>query len=598
MLTKMPFVLIPQNMRLATLYINRGRCLLAVDVLSKIRWHSSAVRMDCPVVDTEAGKVRGSASKIFTSKAIFSYRNLPYGRPPTGKRRFMPPEKALPWSGIQDCTMRTNIPMQTAFETEEMQYYTPSLFDGIGKMEERLTEDCLRLSIYTPVDFQDGKHPVMVWFYGGAFQMGFADMFDGTVLSALHDVVVVIPNYRVGVFGFFSLGRNSPCTGNAGLLDQRMALQWVQNNIEAFGGDKNNVTIFGESAGGCSVNHHVNSSMSSGLFHKAISHSGQSTLAKIFKRDLTRARENLLEILDINETDPMERLNKLQNIPAEKLVKADFNMRMRFMAFNPTIDGVFVHEDPLKSLAYGPANKLPYIIGCNNSEGQGMLTLLARVPGFVEGMTKQAAKVMLTNFLPRMSPSSLEECQDACIDFYEKDPNDKFRYSKVYGDIYTDSMFVAPAVTTAKAHTEAGCPVYFYYATYQVKFNHDTEYGPNVAQKPDWCFCDHSDDIYMMWGAPLVPGGISRGARFTEEEKELSKKCMRYITNFAKTGNPNVGETVDVHWPMYSTPGKYIELDHEMRTKENLLPNNVKFWMEKIPAITKKHENDDTRARL
>lgn len=208
-------------------------------------------------------------------RPVYSFRNVPFAKAPTGPLRFLPPQPAEEWESIRDCTAAGNIPMQSKFLTNIFDLYLP-----LCREEVKMDEDCLQLSVYTTQLKKDTKKAVMVWFFSGRFEIGSESFYDGRALASLNDVVVVIPNYRLGIFGFLSLGGSSVCPGNAGLLDQVMALKWVRDNIAEFGGDPDNVTIFGESAGGCSVDLHLNSPISQGLFHKAISQSGQATLPR------------------------------------------------------------------------------------------------------------------------------------------------------------------------------------------------------------------------------------------------------------------------------------------------------------------------------
>ena len=227
-----------------------------------------------PIRSTHSGQVQGRLIHVKDTKAgVHTFLGIPFAKPPVGPLRFAPPEAPEPWSGVRDGTSQPAIcPQNVTMNMEglkELKLTLPPV---------SMSEDCLYLNIYTPAHAQEGSNlPVMVWIHGGALTVGMASMYDGSVLAATEDVVVVAIQYRLGVLGFFSTG-DEHARGNWGFLDQVAALRWVQQNIAHFGGNPDRVTIFGESAGGISVSSHVVSPMSKGLFHRAIMESGVALL--------------------------------------------------------------------------------------------------------------------------------------------------------------------------------------------------------------------------------------------------------------------------------------------------------------------------------
>ena len=195
------------------------------------------------------------------------FRGIPFAAPPVGPLRFKPPQPAEPWSGVRDGSRFGAMAPQGVGSLESML--------GAGNFEQ--SEDCLFLNVATPAA-DDGRRPVMVWIHGGGFETGAGSIpwYHGTRLARRDDVVVVSINYRLGALGFThlaALGEGYASAGNAGILDQIAALEWVQDNIAAFGGDPGNVTIFGESAGGMSVGTLLGTPAAAGLFHRAIAQS-------------------------------------------------------------------------------------------------------------------------------------------------------------------------------------------------------------------------------------------------------------------------------------------------------------------------------------
>lgn len=531
--------------------------------------------MDGPVAFTKDGKVRGVPVQLQASDArtVYCFRNVPYAQPPVGKLRFLKPESVETWEGIRDCTSCGKIPMQELDSVKAEEPYFPQK-SSAGEQSD-MGEDCLYLSVYTTTT-ELSNLPVMVWIYGGSFQDGSARLYDGSALAGLHDVVVVIPNYRLNAFGFLSFGKGSICPGNAGLWDQNMALQWVQRNIAAFGGDPNNVTIFGESAGGMSVNHQLNSNRSRHLFNRAISHSGQAAVSEFFAADGQTITNMLLEHLGIKERDHKVILEKLQNMPAQLLSDANravvekTSWRTRFV---PCVDGEFLIKTPQKYLVDRDFAKIPYMIGCNNSEFAGGFALGLCGTDFAEKGIDDETFQSSTLF-----PVSGEDMRE-WKNLYSVDVNDRLAFSKLFANVCKDKIFVQPAVSTAKAHSDVA-DVYFYQACFQLKLFHDKDYGPQSGMKPDWCYCDHGDDVHIMLGTPFTPGTLRLGGRFSDEEKILSRTCMRYLTNFAKTGNPNEGSKVEFQWPKYIKHGKYINLDHNLSVGIDLAASEVRYWEE------------------
>ncbi|XP_070551121.1 carboxylesterase 1D-like [Ptychodera flava] len=224
-----------------------------------------------PLVEIRSGILLGTSVEfshkdVDVKRTVNVFKGIPYAEPPVGELRFRPPQPKVSWEGEYNATYYRSICIQP-----------PNPFLPI---EGKQDEDCLFLNVYAPKTTQSRKLPVMVWIHGGALVVGSGsgDFYDGTVLAAVGDVVVVTFNYRLGALGFFVTG-DEHATGNYGLYDQIAALQWIQTNIEAFGGDPNKVTVFGESAGSISAEFLLLSPLTDGLFHRVILQSGTATMA-------------------------------------------------------------------------------------------------------------------------------------------------------------------------------------------------------------------------------------------------------------------------------------------------------------------------------
>nr|XP_053639153.1 juvenile hormone esterase-like isoform X2 [Cherax quadricarinatus] len=213
-----------------------------------------------PVVNTEEGRISGLREHSLSGAAFYAYRSIPFAQPPVGDLRFKAPVASLRWDGVRDGSSEPPLCLQPSFITKELQG----------------SEDCLYLNVFTPSEPGSGRRdlPVMVSIHGGAFFCGSASESGPNALLN-HDMVLVVIQYRLGVLGFLST-EDDAIPGNFGLLDQVLALQWVQRNIHHFGGDPQKVTIFGESAGAASVSYHLLSPKSRGLYSQAIMQSGSA----------------------------------------------------------------------------------------------------------------------------------------------------------------------------------------------------------------------------------------------------------------------------------------------------------------------------------
>src|SRR5260221_2195088 len=266
-----------------------------------------------PVVETASGRVSG-----VTSGGVHVFKGIPYGASTAGANRFMPPRKPEPWTGVRECVAYTGRSPQAAAAPQR-----PELATVWGPIDTLpVGEDCLTLHVWTP-GLDSGKRPVMVWLHGGAFSYGSANSprYDSTRLAGRNDVVVVAVNHRLNIFGHLDLsaagGERFAPSGNVGVLDLVLALQWVRDNAAQFGGDAGNVTIFGQSGGGGKVSALLGMPSAKGLFHKAIIQSGASV--RFAERERTaQLADAVLKQLGLNPGD----VEALQALPLARLAEA------------------------------------------------------------------------------------------------------------------------------------------------------------------------------------------------------------------------------------------------------------------------------------
>ena len=338
-----------------------------------------ATQTEPPVVQTLYGGVLGFRKRIHDGlqqhHKVDAFLGIPYAIPPTGNKRYAPPEPLKPWDGTLNGTFYGSACVQPPDTT----------FEGFHGSEQwnpnvEMSEDCLFLNIWAP----SSRNPtelktVMVWIFGGGFFSGCASLplYDGSYLAATQDVIVVNMNYRVGSFGFLSFG-TPEAPGNMGLLDQTLALQWIQDNIEFFGGDPAEVTIFGESAGAVSVGLHLLSPLSSPLFRRAIFQSGSPVTpwAVISPEQARNQAMRFATALNCvqNEDGSNKTIPQILNCLRSKDAQHDIlryemvDSHVYVFPFVPVVDNNFLEETPSCSLERLQLKNTEILLGVNKNE--------------------------------------------------------------------------------------------------------------------------------------------------------------------------------------------------------------------------------------
>ncbi|MFN8354104.1 MAG: carboxylesterase family protein [Spirosomataceae bacterium] len=481
-----------------------------------------------PIVQTANGKVEG-----YAKDNLRIFKGIPFAAPPVGELRWKAPQPVPNWTGTRTCTAFSASPIQN--KPQPFYCWTEEF---IAKPEP-LSEDCLYLNVWTSAKSKADKQAVLVWIYGGGLSSGSAncDIYDGEEM-AKKGLVFVSINYRVGVLGFMAhpeLTKESGynASGNYGFLDQLAALKWVQQNIAAFGGDPNNVTIAGQSAGAFSVNALIASPLAKGLFHRAIPQSG-GLLSNRLSQQLADAEKQGLKLMQKANCTSLAELRKKSADELQKLSNGQDAPR-----FGVTMDGYVLPTDIVAHFKNGKHNQVPIMTGWVTGDG---------------------------SFLGDVKMS---------LDAYQKEAQTK------YGAKATEYLSVFPATTDdeVKAAKQkqtllgfAGMPshllaTYTQQPSYLYQFSHVPPDKPNF---PNYGAFHTSEVPYALhtlhtWIRPWQP-----------VDKELENMMSSYWVNFAKTGNPN--GTGLPEWKRYDKQtGNIMVLGDKVATQAGLFKKEFDF---------------------
>ncbi len=458
-------------------------------------------------VKTEGGYVSGVTEE---KSKVSIFKGIPYAAPPVGNLRWRAPQPIIPWNGVRKADSYGNAC-----------YQNPMLIDTYYKHEfsmdpNPMSEDCLYLNVWTPAKTDDEKFPVMMWIHGGSFRQGYGHEieFDGEKL-AKNGVVVVTINYRLGVFGFLAHPELSSenidgVSGNYGLLDQIAALRWIKNNIAGFGGDSDNVTIFGQSSGAMCVQALSTSPLTEQLFAKAIMQSGGG-IHVIEYVNLQDAEKQGTEFA--SKIDKLT-LKELRETSAEELARIASGFSQDRIAFRPNIDGVILPEDVSGAIYHGHQHDIPYMIGSTADEMRMVF----------KNMPEEIFKNNMKNFYGKFA--------DRFINLFYTDN----KLTDIDNFMAVHMAGVARAWAQVQADQGKRAPMYVY--------------SFNRALPGDSAGAYHNCELWYVFET------LKKCWRpFEEIDFEISHAMSQYWANFAKTCNPNGAELPE--WSAYTNTAPY-----------------------------------------
>lgn len=491
-------------------------------------------------VPTTIGPVEG-INVTYNGEIVIQYLGIPYATPPLGNLRFKRPEPHQRWNDTFSAS---------EFGPSCMQYLLQN--DEWLLRNKTVSEDCLQLNIFVPLLQNElPKKAVMVWIHGGGFTAGQATLFDASYIALEGNVIVVTINYRLGVFGFLYTGdENAP--GNYGLWDQRLAIQWVKDNIDNFGGDSGNICIFGGSAGGFSVGVQSMSPLNQGLFQRAIFESGTISWLKDFEVRTADVAETIGQRVNCSATDSSGKhdtralVECLRRAPSSSLLAAQgpasgfppdelvFHKKM-----GPVIDGELVTGNPMtlltnkSSSAYKMFKSVDVLAGTNNAEG-GLLYFFLQ--SFQEKYNFNISKEIPVRVLcDLVAPSVARVYYDddakvsSAICAQYKVNTSSLQQTRNIVNVFADIVFIVPTVITLQAHaiSENGGKTFHYLFSHQPTFTW-------IQTRPAWLLgANHAGELPFVFGLDAM---YPPKAGKPTDEMNLSKHIMKFWTNFAKYG--------------------------------------------------------------
>jgi para-nitrobenzyl esterase len=497
------------------------------------------------VVCVRSGKLEG-----IYANGQYEFRGVPYAAPPIGALRWLPPQPVTPWDGIRSAKEFGAISLQNQMPGSDA-------LPGLA-INDPQDEDCLFLNVWTP-GLDDARRPVMVWIHGGAFIIGAGSqlMYQRSTLVPRGDVVLATINYRLGALGFMNLkeitGGRIPATGCEGLLDQIAALEWVRDNIKGFGGDPDNITVFGESAGGMSIGCLMGMPAARGRLQKAILESGAANTVSSLK-DSVEAAAQFLDILNLKHGD----VDRIRSLSAQQIMSAQQKLgdimrerEYRMTPFQPVVDGAVMPEIPIVAIQKGSASGVQTLIGTNLDEFQ----LFNLMDPALRRIDEAGMIGRLENFIP-------PEYVPRVVAAYRKARENRGEGTApadLLTAIQSDLMFRLSALRLAEAQCKNHQPAYNYLFTWK---------SPVAGGMLGSCHALEIGFVFGNYDDTFCGSG--------PEADALSRKIQDAWTAFARTGNPSCNSLGQ--WAPYGNQRTTMILDKICRAENAPYEEERAVW--------------------
>lgn len=590
----------------------KGKVLTTGSILLVLllRIFSVSCVIDRLVVQTTSGPVRGRSITV-QGREIHVYTGIPYAKSPVEDLRFRKPVPTEPWHGVLDATKLPATCVQERYE-----YFPGFSGEEIWNPNTNVSEDCLYINVWAPAKARlrhgrganSGEHaskpdepnqahqnfsglPMLIWIYGGGFMTGSAtlDIYNADIMSAVGNVIVASFQYRVGAFGFLHLaplmpGYEEEAPGNVGLWDQALAIRWLKDNAKAFGGNPDWITLFGESAGSSSVNAQLMSPVTKGIVKRGMMQSGtmNAPWSHMTSEKALEIGKALINDCNCNVSmlaeSPLTVMACMRAVDAKTISVQQWNSYSGILSFPsaPTVDGAFLPADPMTLLK--TADLEGYDIMMGNVRDEGTYFLLY---DFIDYFDKDdATNLPREKYLEIMNTifnKATEQEREAIIFQYTSwDGNNQgFQNQHQIGRAVGDHFFTCPANDYAQALVERGASLHYYF------FTHRT----STSLWGEWMGVLHGDEIEYFFGQPL-----NQSLQYTQVERDLGKRMLNSVIEFAKSGNPSVeGE----EWPLYSKedPVYYIfgaESEGDKKIEKlgrGPMAARCAFWNEYLPKV-------------
>ncbi len=519
---------------------------LAVMLTAMALSHATAANAEDLFPDIKAGEpqtvtLSDGSLRGYSASGTTAYLGIPFAAPPIGDLRWKPPAAPAKWTGVRDAGAFGKACVQT------------NLY---GVMAVRSTnEDCLYLNVFTPAKKIAKPRPVMVWIHGGGLLNGRTDDYDPRKLVTDGDVIVVSTTYRMNVFGYMAhpaLDKEGHAFGNYGTLDQQAALKWVQANIQAFGGDPGNVTVFGESAGGLAIMFNLVSPAAAGLFQKVILQSGVSAAGQTPLPAAEKIGEDFATAMGC--------ANQSAECMRSKSVDEIIEKAGRFLnGAVRAVDGTVLPDQMQKLMAEGKYHKVPILLGNNQNEWNWFTSL-----------TELATK----------KPMTADEYEQRLVASYgaERAPKVAQQYpvgsqpspSESFSHAMTSSGFICPSRRIMRAADRYGSPLY----VYEFMDKNAPQYFPPVSYP-----YGAAHTLELQYVFPGYHGAAGVKKPLSNEQQRLSDAMVKYWTNFAWNGNPN-GRSVPT-WPRWTAANENTQLLNTpeiVTAKDSGIDRKCEFW--------------------